>query len=163
MSTKWSNQHKRSRNHYGSAGGPLDNTQKARICILARQAHDKLDTYVPFEDWRQMEQFNAVGKDSLCDCIQSDYLRLVGHFQHLAGDGRRASRTAAADAFTDRRIAFHKLEAECAARGLELSYPGSICRKQFKCGLDEANSKQLWNLVFTVRNRRKAVKKDCPF
>ena len=85
---KWTNQHKRSRNSYPPApGGLLDNTQKARICILAREAFDVVRTAQHFESWRQHEQFLAVnGADrerdqtsrlSLTDCTQGDYLSLV--------------------------------------------------------------------------------------
>ena len=38
-------------------------------------------------------------------------------------------------------------------------YAAAICRRQYKRELGEASAKQLWNLFFTVRNRRKALPK----
>jgi hypothetical protein len=160
--TKFTNQFRRSRNRYpGAAGGLLDNMQKARICILARSAFERLGSGgVPpsnYADWRREEQFKAVGKLSLRHCLQSDYLSLVAHFQALAGDTDRAFNTHLRDSLQEKEIARYKLEEACEERGLNLSYPGVICRRQFKCELDQANAKQLWNLVFTVKNRRRVA------
>jgi len=158
MKTKWSNQYKRRRNYYPSIGGPLDHGQKARICILAREAYDSLGTsFLPFDAWRQMEQQNAVGKDSLRDCVQADYLKLRAHFEELAGESGRAVETHLADAMKPGAIALLKLREACAERGLKMEYPGAICRRQYKCAIEEANASQLWQLVFTVRNRRKPI------
>jgi hypothetical protein len=50
----------------------------------------------------------------------------------------------------------HILKANCEERGLKFpDYPGAICRAQNKCGLGGATEKQLWRLVYTVRNRKK--------
>ena len=57
----------------------------------------------------------------------------------------------------EKEIALHKLTESCADRGLQMSYAEAICRRQYKCDLSEANAKQLWQLNFTVRNRRKAL------
>jgi hypothetical protein len=56
---------------------------------------------------------------------------------------------------SDRELVLRKLKSECAARGVAIEYPAKICRVQYKCQLEEASPNQLWQLVFTVRNRRK--------
>jgi hypothetical protein len=53
-----------------------------------------------------------------------------------------------------RRMAMHKLRRDCADRGLSLDYPAAICRRQYRCALEDASPTQLWQLVFTIRNRR---------
>jgi hypothetical protein len=162
--TKFTNQFRKSRNRYpGAAGGLLDNMQKARICILAREAFNALNSQLStlnFRDWRQEEQFKAVGKLSLCDCSQRDYLSLVAHFQALAGDTDRAFNTHLRDSLQEKEIARYKLGQACEERGLDISYPSKICRSKYKCALDEANATQLWNLVFDVKNRRSKME-DC--
>lgn len=156
--TKWTNQYRKSRNHYPPRGGLLDNGQKARICILAREAFDRLHCTGSFEEWRHEQQFLAIGKDSLLDATQADYLKIRARFEELTGESGRAVKTHLADAMTDREIAMGKLKAECTARGLALEYPGAICLRQYKCDLDHASPNQLWQLVFTVRNRRKRIR-----
>lgn len=157
---KWTNQHKRTRNNYPRAGTLLDNTQKARICILAREAFEKMESFLPFADWRQMEQQNAVGKDSLRDCTQADYLSLVAHFEKLKGEDGRAVQAHLRSQVKDQALALFKLKEACRERALDLAYPAAICRRQFKCTLEEASPNQLWNLLFTIKNRRNAVAAD---
>lgn len=142
--------------HRYPRGGALSHNQKAALCILARQTFDAIATAtLDFNHWRREEQFNAVGKLSLCDCIQADYLRLKAHFENLAGKSGRAFDTLIRAETDEARIAMHKLREACADAGVQLEYAEKICRVQYKCALDEANEKQLWRLVYTVRNRKR--------
>jgi hypothetical protein len=162
MSKKFANQYRRSRNSYpGRAGGTLSHEQKAAICILAREAADRIGLVfhgaADLREWRCEQQFLAVGKESLTDCVQADYLKLKAWFLNLKGESGRAVKTHLRDAVQEKTIALHKLKESCADRGLKLSYAETICRSQFKCDLDQANAKQLWNLNFTVRNRAQGL------
>jgi hypothetical protein len=157
MARKFSNQYRRSRNSYPSRGGILSNRQKANICILSREAFEKQKhSWISIElsEWRRHQQFLAVGKDSLRDCVQGDYLKLVAHFQNLKGEPGRALKTHMRDAVQEKRIALRKLETECGLRGLDTGYPAKICRNKFKCGLDDATPRQLWCLFFDVRTSK---------
>lgn len=153
---KWSNGTHSKRNAYPRQNGPLDNGQKARLCILAREAFALQFTDADFTDWRREEQFKAVGKLSLRDCTQADYKRLEARFLRLGGEEGDAMRAETRAGTEDKRLAFYKLEEACTGAGLAMSYAAAICRNQFKCGLNEATAKQLWNLMFTIRNRRKS-------
>lgn len=161
--TKWANGRKRSRNSYPGSGraGLLDNNDKAQICIEARKAWDSVKEQgshgAGFREWRRREQFKAVGIESLRHCSKRHLLKLIAHFQDLAGEPGRAVNTHMRDEVKDSAIAMRKLEAECAARGIQISYPAKICAKQYKCALEDASPNQLWRLVFTVRNRRVKV------
>ena len=167
MATKWTNGRKRSRNSYPTVGGPLERNDKARICIRAREAFDKADTTQDFETWRRHEQFIAVtganplldrtSRMSLRDCTRGDLLKIVAHFEDLAGEPGRALKLHLREAVQDNAVALGKLKAECVARGVKLSYPARICMIQNKCSLEDATPNQLWRLVFTVRNRRVKV------
>jgi hypothetical protein len=149
---------------------PLSNEQKAKIAQLARRAYlawpereafeainsDRSKTTC-FESWRHVEQGKACGVQSLRACTQAHWGRLVAHFQALAGDAAGATRTRARDADNDRRIARYKLGQALQERGLKEAYAATICRRQYRCGLEDASAKQLWSLIFTVRSRRRPI------
>ena len=69
-----------------------------------------------------------------------------------------AERTLARDADNDRRIARYKLDQALRERGLGESYAAAICRTQYRCSLAEASPRQLWRLVYTIRNRRRPAR-----
>lgn len=154
----------------------LSNEQKAAICRLARRAYDTWAGREAFEDandglsmskcfeaWRRVEQGKAVGRQSLRDCTSdNDYLRLTAHFQNLLGDSGRALNSLLRHGEEPRVVAFHKLQLALRERGLHEGYAAAICRRQFRCELGDASAKQLWNLFFTVKNRRVAQFKARP-
>lgn len=157
---KFSNQHQARRNDYPRAGGPLDNGQKASLCILAKSAYELQFTDMDFNIWRRLEQAKACGKSSLTECTQSDYLLLRGHFERLAGNEGEALRTENKHATQDKALAMFKLKEACNEGGVQLEYAAAICRNQNKCGLEQATYKQLWRLIFTIRNRKVIGKKN---
>lgn len=124
--------------------------------------------------WRHVEQGKVMGslRQSLREATQRDYPALRAHFLRLRGAGLEdkgetaAAETceAAADRWTARaatdgtRRAFFILRAALEERGLAESYAAAICRTQYRCPLSMASEKQLWRLVFTIKNRRKAQK-----
>lgn len=152
---------------------PLSNQQKGEIAKLARLAYDAWDQREEFElanptlsrtacfeAWRRVEQGKAVGVQSLRLCTsEQHYLRLMAHFADLAGDGASALRLLLRHGEEPRIRAFFKLQAALAERGLDEGYAAAICQRQYKRPLGEASEKQLWNLFFTVRNRRKPLAK----
>lgn len=67
----------------------LSKKQKSVLAQIANKAFKRVmamykigETY---DDWRRAEQFRRVGKWSLTDCHQSDYVPLYNHFAKLAG------------------------------------------------------------------------------
>jgi len=145
---------------------PLSILQKREIAQLARRAYEawaereafeainaEQSKTACFEAFRHVEQGKACGVQSLCACTQAHYGRLVAHFQALTGNA--ATRTLVRDADNDRRIARYKLDQALRERGLREEYAAAICRRQFKTSLEDATARQIWNLVFTIRNRRK--------
>ncbi len=153
----------------------LSKDQKRAIAQLARQAYQAWPEREAFEainagrsrtdcfeSWRHVEQGKACGMQSLRDCTQAHYGRLVAHFKALAGDAAGAARTLARDADNDRRIARYKLDEALRERGLRTEYAASICRRQNRCELDAATARQIWRLVYTVRNRRRPAAAPAP-
>jgi hypothetical protein len=153
---KFQNQYRRRRNPITSGTGPLSNEQKAALCILAREAWEIQGGEAecgPLLDWRRGAQFDAVGKSSLTECAQSDYLRLRAHFLSLKGESGRAMSAHVQHQTEPERVAMFKLEEACAKKRLPLSYAESIGRQRFKTDLDKLSAKQIWWLVFTMNNR----------
>lgn len=159
---------------------PLSNLQKREIAIAARQAYLAWDGREAFElvnsdhsrtscfeSWRHVEQGKAVGIQSLRECSQAHYGRILAHFQQLGGNVAGATRTRGRDADNDRRVARYKLDQALRERGLETGYAAVICRTKYKCALDEATAAQLWKLFYDVRSRRKPTpakpKGEVPF
>ena len=151
---------KRKRTWAGPGTGTrLDNSQKAALCILAREAFGVVHGREPFSaaelaEWRHEETHKACGKDSLRTVSQRDYLAIRGHFRGLAGDAGRAVDDHIAHSTQGHRIALAKLRAELSAKSLPEAYADSIARTQFGCRAAECSERQTWNLVFTIRNRK---------
>ncbi len=146
----------------------LSKKQKAEICILARKAWDAgagldwkgginegVSNTALFRAWRREQQQSACGMASLTTCLQdADFPRLMAHFSTLAGEHDQAGYWLERLLEDGRNRTLHILKRECSRFDLAWpGYPGSICRRQYKCGLGAASEKQLWALVYTVRNR----------
>lgn len=154
----------------------LTNEQKATVCQLAREAWDAhpeirdalleanphLGKTEIFQAWRRVEQGRAVGRQSLTQCTsEGDFLKLCAHFRAMIpGQEQRAARTLARHAIEPRLVALHKLRQACERAGVDLGYPAKICRTQYRCSLDQASEKQLWRLVYTVKNRGTAKRRE---
>lgn len=136
---------------------PLSKHQRQTLARLARRAWQAAGGGQPFDAWRHEQSRRACGR-RISEATQPDFLPLRAHFLNLEGDAVRAFRDHMRAADEPRLLALHKLRRECAARSLSLGYPAAICRRQYRCHIDDASPKQLWQLVFTVRSRRKAAR-----
>jgi hypothetical protein len=133
---------------------PLTKEQKARICILAREAWERVGRPGDITEWRREQQARACGTSSLRACTQLDYLRLRGHFLSLKGQEGAAFRDLVKAGTEGWRIADYKLREACGEAGVAYpEYPEALARKIHGVGLGEAGEKVLWQLVFTVRKR----------
>lgn len=160
---KYSNQHRKGRNAMPTRlGGPLSNEQKARLCILARTAFERTNGHSPStaeaDAWRHDQVERATGKHGLTLCVQDDFKLIQAHFLNLAGEGGQALNAHIAHETEPKRVALFKLSEALAVIGKPIAYAAAICRNQNKCELSEATDKQIWRLVFTVKNR--GPKKD---
>lgn len=139
----------------------LSRRQKLNLVLLARRAWDASakgigaigNSSAAFDEWRHQEVTRACGKVGLRCCENDDYPRVKAHFLHLLGEDGAAMEWHLRAATEPRRQAEAVLWRELRAAGLQPAYVEAICRTQFKCGVIEAGVKQLWSLVYTVRNR----------
>lgn len=148
----------------------LTHKQKAVLCQMAKRAWDlwpereafldanpEYSTTAAFEAWRRNEQMAACGVSSLKSCTsERHFLLLRAHWNAKIGAADRAARDLLKHADEACLIVLHKIYESCLERGLDYPvYPGAICRRQYKCALEEASERQLWNLCYTVRKRRR--------
>lgn len=113
--------------------------------------------------FRHAEVAKACGKLGLRCCSQDDYGTVKAHFLSLLGEDGRALKAHVEGAKNPDRIAEWKLTQEidaAAAVGITRRYAEEICKRQFGCTILEATTKQKWNLMFTIRNRAAARRKE---
>lgn len=144
--------------------GPLDNRQKAALCILAREAFEHLFGVVPdsqatLDAWRHEETRKAIGIDSLRFAGQEHYPPLLAHFLNLKGESGKAFNVTLSHQTSGRDLAWAKLQGALRDKNLPEAYAAAICQRQNQCTLDRATEKQLWRLVFTIINRGNAAKR----
>lgn len=139
---------------------PLKKHQKWEIVKLARAAFDKIDPAdidgQTFDEWRHSEVARACGKNGLRCCDQDDYAPVKAHFLDMVGASGAAFNWHVRAQSQGDRVARAVLERECGKAGVSLGYAIAICKRQFRCELNDASEKQLWSLVYTVRNRASA-------
>ena len=144
----------------------LSNKQKAVICQLARRAYEDqrdmgLTNEQSYAEWRHAEQLEACGKASLTECRQVDYLPIVAHFKILLGETPSAftDLMRSGQVNEDQRLALFMLAENCEERSTPdkplhfPQYPAAIAWRQYNCKLLSCTPDQLWNLVYTIRNR----------
>ena len=152
----------------------LTKRQKKEICMLARRAWNALDIpqkrqylnadggqsdSAAFDLWRHAQQSVAVGRNSITASTNDEYCMLMAHFAMLAGETRNAAFWMARGASDERRRVCRLIRESCFGSVKWPSYPESICRAQFRCGLKDASTGQLYNILNTIRNRAAAFRR----
>jgi hypothetical protein len=143
---------------HGAASKPLSREQKTALVLIARQAYDarkaKGDELPGFDAWRGEQAIAACGS-RISEAGNADFSAIKARFLSYLPDAR-AFVAAVRSETEERRQALYKLRQDCQTRGLDFpAYPASIARQQYKRDLEQCTPKQIWRLVFTVRNRRK--------
>ena len=138
--------------------GLLTKGQLARICIVANQAAEAqgVTGWREVEEWRREQQRQRFGLESLTAATQDQYADLKAHFEAMAGKADRAFKTALRGEGNKRRVAWWNFMKAVKESGLGMAYAAAICRTQYRRSLDDATEQQLWNLVYTLRNRAAA-------
>lgn len=139
------------------ARGPLSNTQKAKLSIAFRQAWALEGGYGDADAYRHAAVLAATGKLGLTACTQDDYRKLCAKAAELIGEDGEAVEHHLADQSTPERIALHKLREALREKGKPEAYAAAIARSRFKCSLEECSAKQLWWLVYSIRNAKRSV------
>jgi hypothetical protein len=145
------------------SSAPLNREQKRELSQLYRRAYKRAGAGVDgltIDDWRRSEVARATGKLGLRCCTQSDSCACQAHVWELLGEPGRALYWLQRGQGEGQRQAMAVLERTCRECGLPLSYPAAVCRRQNR-GLElaHASERQLWSLIYTVRNRAYARRK----
>lgn len=154
----------------GAAGARVSAAQVRRLILTAQRAWREQCrlglTDEPFEGWRHGALYDAVRRVSFRAVGQREWGVAMGHFEQLAGEDTRAGwfnagvarREASGDG--DRGRAEWKLRQECAehdevfgGEGAALDYAMALLRQIHRTSLTDATAKQIWQTLFTLRNR----------
>ena len=150
-------------------GGSVVKPHQVKAMILAaRRAYIEqaklglVDDGVGFDAWRRATLHDVVGAaapSSFRTVTQRDYVAVLRYFGELAGDDSKRTTTRGAD---ERRRALWTLnlvEGEVAdafgGRGGARKYADSLFWKIHKTDRYAATARQVWAVIFTLRNRAK--------
>ena len=150
-------------------GGAVVKPHQVKAMILAaRRAYSEqaklglVDDGVGFDAWRRATLHDVVGAaapSSFRAVTQRDYARVVAYFLELAGDGGIAA--AAQDKTADERrralwalnLEEGRLEDFFGGREGARRYADSLFWKIHQTDRLTANARQVWAVIFTLRNR----------
>ena len=149
-------------------GGVVKPHQVKAMILAARRAYKMqadaglVDDGVDFDAWRRATLHDVVGAaapDSFRAVTQRDYAAVVEYFGRLAGDKRAEARRSDTIADEERRAlwALNIVEGEVAGtlggREGARRYADALFRKIHKTDRYGATARQVWAVIFTLRNR----------
>lgn len=155
----------------GARSTLLTAEQRQRLAIAARRAYDAQQAVgiadgETFDAWRHACVREATGRSGLTELRQRDYGPMMARLIELAGgsprrrDWHAAAKPARRD---DADRARRALKDECAAwadvfggAAQADAYATSLLAKIHKTDWMGATARQLWQVLFTVRNRARA-------
>ena len=150
-------------------GGAVVKSHQVKAMILAARRAYKMqadaglvDDGVDFDAWRRATLHDVVGAaapDSFRAVTQRDYAAVMDYFGRLAGDKRAEARRSDTIADEERRAlwALNLVEGEVAGtlggREGARRYADALFRKIHKTDRYGATARQVWAVIFTLRNR----------
>ena len=154
-------------------GGAVVKPHQVKAMVLAaRRAYAEqskvglVDDGVDFDSWRRATLHDVVGAaapSSFRAVTQRDYAAVIAYFEELAGDGGVAERSSSIKSGDERRRALWALnlvEGESAevfgGRGEARKYADALFWKIHKTDRQTATARQVWAVIFTLRNRARA-------
>lgn len=142
---------------------PLTRRQKWLLADLARHVFDGLVEKgkllgVRLEDWRHHIAVKACGK-RISQASLGDFKRLQAALLHEQGDIDGERRALAQAASTPQAIALFKLRELLNQTRTPTAYAETLARRFYKNGnLADLSAKQLWTLLYTIRNNANAAR-----
>jgi len=141
-----------------SQNGPLDNADKAALCIKAREAFEHVHGRQPtsqaeLDAWRHEEQYRATGHTSLLSATKKDFCVIMAHWLDLLGQPAEALNWMLRALTEAHRLAMWKLKRVCAEKNFRMEYVSTVARRIWKVGIEDLTPKQLWGLKFEMEKR----------
>ena len=151
-------------------GGVVKPHQVKAMILAARRAYKAqaevglVDDGVDFDAWRRATLHDVTGPaspDSFRAVTQRDYAAVLAYFGELAGDRRAEARRSKKDDEQARALwTLNLVEGEVAGtlggREGARRYADALFRKIHKTERYAATARQVWAVIFTLRNRAKA-------
>lgn len=148
----------------------LNREQVRELILAANAAHKKQTelglTDVKFDDWRKQTLWDLVCKASFRTVNQTEFNKVLDGFNVLAGKRVVQVHCTIKQAADEVRRAIWRLKEECKSLaesfgGEEgaMRYANSLVEKIHKVKLADANAKQVWQVIFTLRSRAKKASK----
>ena len=150
-------------------GGAVVKPHQVKAMVLAARRAYKMqadaglvDDGVDFDSWRRATLHDVVGAaapDSFRAVTQRDYAAVMDYFGRLAGDRPSTARPSNLIADEERRAlwALNLVEGEVAGmlggREGARRYADALFRKIHKTDRYGATARQVWAVIFTLRNR----------
>lgn len=142
---------------------PLNKLDKWRLADIAANTYRTLKAAGQIQPGETLEQFRRRVAIAACgrrisQATLADKGPIQSAFLTLKGDTQAAARATAKALGTDVQIALNALRRNLRQRHLTTAYAESIAMRFFKRPVRDLSAKEIWNVIFTVRNNHKAVK-----
>lgn len=144
---------------------PLDNETKWRLVRVAQAAWDvlmtagKIPAGVRFEAWRKAEARKATGGVSISEASVKHEGLIQGHFLRLKGDVEAAQAAEERTAVKGLEIARNALKRTLRENRQDWQAARTIAGRFYKgTELRDLTAKQVWSVVYTLRNNASAAK-----
>ena len=168
----------RSREEHAVAGqgaGGLTKKQIIALATMARKAYAAqsslglADAFKDFDTWRKGVLYHLTERTTQKDLTsfkkitQREYSTVFKRFAELAMMSETAARCKSEEedeAARARHILYKTMEEEAVnfdgGFNGALRYASKVCADQYGCICDKATAKQIWRVIYTIKNRAKA-------
>lgn len=142
---------------------PLDRRAKWHLSQIAEAAYDHLKAAGQITPGETLEAFRhrisleACGR-RISQATLADRMPIQAAFLALKEDTRGAASAIAKAATSEQAVALYKLRENLRARRLTEEYAASIAWRFYKLRLADCTPRQIWTVIFTIRNNHKAAK-----
>lgn len=154
----------------GAAGAPLSKRQKAALAQMARKAYDVQAglglAEGSFDDWRRAAVWEHLRLSGFRQMTQRGYGTMAKRFTELAGGKQQPRAARRGPDVDDSRRAWYALKAECAALAEAFggadsaeAYAEAILGRVHKTTPEGATARQVWQTLYTLRNRANAKRR----
>lgn len=144
----------------------LNKEQVRELILAANEAYRKQKelglTDVSFDDWRKTTLWDLVCKASFRTVNQTEFNKVLDGFYVLSGKRTVQVHCTIKQSADEVRRAIWRLKEECKVLaesfdGEEgaMRYANALMEKIHKVKLSDANAKQVWQVIFTLRSRAK--------
>lgn len=136
---------------------PLDNDAKWRLVRVAKEAWEAVGPEADFDTWRQAEARKATGGLSISEACVRHYRLIQAHFLRLKGAVEAAKRAEERAAVGALEIARDALKRQLLDTKQDWQAARTIAGRFYKgTELRDLTAKQVWTVVYTLRNNANA-------